>query len=148
MKIEFFVAGKAAPGGSKKGYIRGGKVAMVDAGKGNKEWRNRVADRAREVYDGDPLTGPLVVTMVFTVARPKDHYRTGRHRDDLRPGAPEHPTVKPDVLKLGRAAEDAMTGIIWRDDAATIYLSLGKRYGCLPGVAVTIETIDETGRTE
>jgi Holliday junction resolvase RusA-like endonuclease len=56
----------------------------------------------------------------------------------LKPNAPKYPTTRPDALKLARAAEDALTGIIWTDDAVTVDLTIKKRYGELPGVNITV----------
>jgi Holliday junction resolvase RusA-like endonuclease len=62
------------------------------------------------------MHGPLVGSMDFAVSRPKTHYRTGRFAHLLRDDSPPEPDVKPDLSKLLRAAEDAMTGIVWADD--------------------------------
>jgi Holliday junction resolvase RusA-like endonuclease len=37
--------------------------------------------------------------------------------------------TRPDVLKLARAAEDALTGIVWRDDSQIVHETLAKVYG-------------------
>ena len=42
----------------------------------------------------------------------------------------------PDVLKLARGVEDALTGIVWRDDAQIVNESLNKVVGAAaPGAA-------------
>jgi Holliday junction resolvase RusA-like endonuclease len=57
----------------------------------------------------------------------------------LKASAPIAPPVKPDVLKLARAVEDAMSGIIYKDDAQIVTERLCDRYGILPGVAIQVE---------
>lgn len=127
--------GTPAPQGSKnaraiykgKGEARQftGKVAMHESSKKVKPWREVVAAFARNystISDQDGewelLDGPLVVDMVFTMPKgttlPKYldwHFRT------------------PDLSKLARSTEDALTGIVWQDDARiTAYRRLEKRY--------------------
>lgn len=141
-EIRFTVLGLAQPAGSKRAFaIRNGRgeivtrengapvIAVTDDNPKGKQWKSRVADAARAAYSGPLLDGPLKVEMRFIVPRPKGHYGSGRNASFLRESAPEFPTVKPDVLKLARATEDALTGVIWRDDAQTVILGLTKEYG-------------------
>ena len=85
-----------------------------------------------------------MVSFVFIRTRPKSHYRTGKNSHLLRDAAPTHPTVKPDVLKLARAAEDALTGILWRDVAQIIEEMLVKRFGDHPRCEILVQEM-ETG---
>lgn len=142
--IAFTVPGIAVPGGSKRPVIAGnGRMRTVDSsGQRGRDWRASVALAAFQAMRGRKLlTGPLDVRMEFVVARPAGHYRTGANAGRLRPGAPEHPTVRPDVLKLARSAEDAMTAVVWRDDSQTVRLTLTKRYAAVletPGLHVRV----------
>lgn len=133
-RIAFTVLGLPQPGGSKRGFpIRRPNgtigIAMSDANPKAASWKRAVAEAARQAYTGPLLAGPLSVSMIFYVPRPKGHYGTGRNAGEVRSSAPEYPTVKPDVLKLCRSTEDALTGILWRDDAQTVDLRCRKRYG-------------------
>lgn len=139
--IEFFVPGLPAPGGSKRAFVVAGKARLVDDCKRNGSWRATVAGIAMEAMRGPLLDGPLVVSMAFVVLRPRGHFGTGRNGGKVRPTAPPHPTVKPDVLKLARSTEDALTGVLWRDDCLTVDLRLSKRYGDVPGVRVMVQQL-------
>lgn len=148
--IEFFVPGVAKTAGSKKAFpIWRGKgserkfvrsVIVDDAGQAGKDWRASVqfegVRRFKEVMGpvAAPLQGPLAVEFVFTVTRPKGH--TGKK--GLHSWAPPFPTTKPDVLKLARSVEDALTGIIWKDDAQIVAEVLRKRYGDHPGCLINV----------
>lgn len=147
--VSFFVAGHPQPGGSKRGFaIRqpGGRVrvAIVEDAKRNKPWRSSVAMVASQAMTGSPLAGPISVDVVFRVARPKGHFGSGRNAGTVRPSAPMHPTTKPDATKLWRAAEDALTGIVWRDDAQIVRQTVEKRYADAgpPGVFVRVWSLD------
>lgn len=142
-QIQFFVPGIPAPGGSKKAFVsKSGRAVIVDDCKRNKPWRDRVISSAIEAYSGPPLDGPLVVTMAFVMPRPKYHYGTGTKSAALKPRAPRCHEVKPDVLKLARSTEDALTGYLWRDDSQTCRLLLEKFYGTSPGVKITVARME------
>jgi Holliday junction resolvase RusA-like endonuclease len=138
-EVEFTVYGTPAPQGSKQPYaiykgkagakVFTGKVALVEMSKRVKPWRTEVAAAARALGIREPFEGPLVACMVFTIARPKSHYRTGKFAHLLRDAAPVAPATTPDFSKLVRATEDAMTGIVWKDDALVVrYEESGKVY--------------------
>lgn len=136
--LTFTVYGHAEPAGSKRAFaikrdgVPTGKVTVVDANRHAKTWQREVRDVAREVLaetDTELLTGPLVVSFTFYAIRPRGHYGTGRNTDLLKPSAPPYPTGRPDSLKLARGTEDALTGLVWRDDAQVVTLTVRKRYG-------------------
>src|SRR4051812_44229719 len=121
--LEFTVHGRPQPAGSKKGFFnpRTSRVVIVDDAKNSRPWKQQVAGAALDAMGDTPmLNGPVELAVTFFLARPKGHYGTGRNADTLKPSAPEYPTVKPDATKLLRAVEDAMTGIVWRDDAQVV----------------------------
>ncbi len=137
--ISFFVPGTPAPGGSKsfKGFSKStGRAILVDAGgERNKHWRSLVAQVGHTEMHGAALfSGPLHVRFEFIVARPKSHFlsRGFGQLGSLRPTAPPAPVTRPDTLKLTRSTEDALTGVVWHDDAQAVVMNLQKRYAA-PG---------------
>lgn len=128
--ITITVFGLPAPQGSKRHV---GNGVMIESSKKVKPWRQDVkhaAIDATDTYvDWTILDGPLAVSMVFTFARPKGHYRTGRNAHLLRDAAPSRPHGMPDLSKIVRSTEDALTGVVWHDDARVVeYVRLGKWY--------------------
>ena len=91
-------------------------------------WRDVVGYTARAAYRGDLLDGALLASFVFHRPRPKGHYGTGRNERVVKDSAPAYPTGTPDGLKLARAVEDALTGVIVTDDARFVSEHIGKRY--------------------
>ncbi len=127
--INFFVPGIPRPGGSKTaGRTKTGKLYVRDSSKHAAEWKQQVAYFARKAYDGELLTGALILSVDFYMPRPKNHFRTGKNAGQLKVSAPFYPITKPDLVKLTRSTEDAMTGIIYRDDAIIIAHELNKYY--------------------
>jgi Holliday junction resolvase RusA-like endonuclease len=129
--VSFVVHGTAAPAGSKRGFYnpKAKRVIITDDSARSRPWKAQIVDAAVQAMTGqDMLDGPILLELVFWVTRPKSHYGTGRNTDKVKPGAPWAPTVKPDLLKLARAVEDALTGIVYRDDAQIITETLQKAY--------------------
>lgn len=160
------VLGKPAPQGSKRfmGLTPAGKPKMIESSKqGVDLWRGDVVAAAARIvgnlglarvgYEGThwpeayPLTEPLAVSMVFTAVRPKSHYRTGRNAHLLTERAPARPSGKPDLSKLLRSTEDALTTagmikddalIVEYDRAAKVYVGEDEDALEVPGVLIRL----------
>jgi Holliday junction resolvase RusA-like endonuclease len=101
----FIAIGRPAPQGSKsfKGMAAGHAI-LVESSKAVKPWREAVKTAAPP---GPTLDGPLAVHMVFTMQRPSSARKADRS-----------PSKAPDLSKLIRATEDAITDAgLWADDA-------------------------------
>lgn len=144
-RVSFHVVGRPEPAGSKRAFPikrKGGGIGVTvsDANPKAKPWQAAVADKAvtgmiRQFGDDYELfDGPLGMAVVFELRRPKGHFGSR----GLRPSAPLWPIVKPDCTKLLRAVEDALTGVVWRDDAQVVEQSVTKRYGEPEGAHVAI----------
>jgi Holliday junction resolvase RusA-like endonuclease len=126
--MRFTVYGKPQPAGSKRGFVnkKTGKVIITDDAKGSRPWKQEVAGvAAMAMGKRQPWNLPLELNVEFFVARPKSHFNS---KGELRPKAPEFPAVRPDATKLLRAVEDALTGVVWRDDAQVVTQEVAKRY--------------------
>lgn len=149
MMIQFFVPGIARTAGSKSAFkSKDGRVHLTHAGKYSKGWMDSVKWFAIQQYGQRTvlLAGPITLKLIFFMARPKGHFRTGKYAGELKASAPEHPTTKPDLTKLTRAVEDAITGIIWKDDSQVVRQDTEKVY-CGPedkvGVYITIASVED-----
>lgn len=154
MKLEFFVPGEPAPGGSKSAYALTDKTGKLiiktnehgrerpvlmwsDDAKGNKAWRKTVGLIAKNKMQWarlEPLAGPLRFACEFVMERGKTVKRV-------------HHTIAPDLSKLIRSTEDALTGIAWVDDSQIVeHGRMHKRYqrpGEPTGAHIVIEAIEE-----
>lgn len=122
--------GTPGPQGSKafKGMTKAGNALLVESSKKVKPWRKAVAEAANAACAGAaewlgldgwvPLDGPLEVAMVFTLRKPLSAPKRTR----------TWPTRYPDVSKLCRSTEDALTAAgVWSDDARVVrYRDLAK----------------------
>ena len=146
--IKFFVPGIAKPGGSKKAFFnpKTGRAIVVDACKGNKDWRSAVSSCAYEVMQGRELIhDPIEVTFEFHMPRPKGHFGS----KGIRKSAPVFPATRPDVLKLARSVEDSLTGLVYADDSQIVTETLRKVYAeKMAGVWITIRSIESENYSE
>lgn len=147
--LEFFVSGEPIPQGSSKGFpvkrANGAMgVAITHANPKTMDWRRRIADEAQrrndEVFEGDRFYRPknngvndgVRVIATFYLTKPKSCKKNAV------------PSKKPDVDKLIRNLNDALTGILFDDDSQVIVLMVRKQYqkeGEGPGVNVLVENI-------
>lgn len=140
------IEGIPAPGGSKNAYHNKhtGRIAVVDAGKGNTAWKQLVAVEARRQRGGRPvLMGAVECHMTFWLPRPKSHFRKD---GTLKPTAPQRHKQAPDALKLARSTEDALKGVVWHDDCLVQLGSQCKAWciaGSPPGCSITVTPLEE-----
>jgi len=167
--VTFVAYGHPQPGGSKTSFVpldkrrtssrwprgepyadkKGGTVvSTADSNAKVKPWRAVIAEAARRAYRGPLFDGPLAVDFVFVAHRPAGHYGTGRNAGQLKRSAPSRPAVRPDVLKLARAAEDALSGVLWVDDALITTERLDKVYGTVSCCIVRVRRDDGGGAPE
>ena len=133
--ITFVVEGMAAaPQGSKRHVGRG---KMIESCKTVEPWRYLVSQAA--IATGVPmLRGPVTMSAVFLFNRPAGHFRKD---GSLKPSAPVHMAVRPDISKLLRSTEDALSKLLYEDDSRIVSTSAMKRY-CTgterPGAVITL----------
>jgi crossover junction endodeoxyribonuclease RusA len=142
--VIIIVQGNPAPQGSKRfvGVING-RGMMVEQSKKVKPWRQDVVAAAIEAKNGAAaMDGPLIVRMVFTMPKPQSAPKRKR----------TWPMRTPDLSKLARSTEDALTTAgIWADDARVVeYSRLAKVYPgedvdalASPGVRIEIRQVEQ-----
>jgi crossover junction endodeoxyribonuclease RusA len=135
--IVFTVYGVASTMGSKRAFIPRGwtRPVITDSNRNLKSWQSLVADAASRAIGERPdwqiLDGPVRLTLAFFLPRPKS----------LPKKVLAH-TKAPDCSKLVRSTEDAMSGIVYRDDSQVIELVAAKFYAAVdasPHVNVRVE---------
>jgi hypothetical protein len=136
--FDILINGTPVPQGSKSAFNRGGRIVLVEAAKGLKEWRHIVhlcagANATTKQWVKLDKEIPVTVRILFTFTRPKTIKR-------------EHHTVKPDLDKLTRAVLDGITeaGNVWVDDSQVVRLEVSKQYGNEARAEIRIITQGET----
>ena len=98
----FWIDGEPAPQGSKNGFVKNGRVVMVESSKKVKPWREAVA-LTTQAQVTCSLQNAVEIALVFHLPKPKTVTR-------------KWPSVKPDLDKL------------YTDDALVIAVSASKQY--------------------
>lgn len=132
--FQIFIEGEPKPQGSKQGFIRGGKVVLVESQKQLPAWREHMTQmlQLKQLEETQPFTTAVNVALTFWLERPKSvkrAYATGTY----------------DIDKLTRAVLDSVTKAgVWRDDSDVVDLTVRKTYADnhAPGVLISITPFD------
>lgn len=129
------VFGMPAPQGSKRfvGTSKAGRGILIESSAKVRPWRQDVKSAAMDTCSRENpmqvdhehgcarINGPINVHMIFTLPKPKSAPKRTR----------SWPDRKPDLSKLVRSTEDALTDAgVWEDDARIVQLVATK---CYPG---------------
>ena len=130
MTVSFRVFGVAQPQGSARAFMAGGRPVITSSNKNLGDWRRLVADCAQKY--ARMHEGPLWVQLEFVMPAPKSLPKKRRGR---------YVEKRPDIDKLQRACLDALTGVMWHDDAQVADIWARKVYESdddAPGVLVRL----------
>ncbi len=118
MSITLRVYGTPAPQGSKRGFVRGGQVRLVEASKGVRPWREAIVSQIiRDGLNVQHLEHPVTIRVTFWFARPQAHYGRRNGERYLKENAPVYRAGTPDLDKLLRSTGDGLVqGGLLRDD--------------------------------
>lgn len=127
-----------APQGSKRAYGNGRFAEMSPY---LKDWRALVTTTA--VLQKVPLReGEVSLRIEFVFPRPKSHFIGNKPGPDrLKPTAPKYHSTTPDLSKVLRSTEDALSGVAYIDDRMIVSVQAIKRYAQweeLPGAQVVV----------
>lgn len=140
------VLGTPRPGGSKTpGRAKNGRLFVRDANPNTAIWRAEVSKAAKQQYSCELLSGAIEMFYEFRFERPKHHFK---RNGELKPTAPVWHTNTPDLTKIIRSTEDALIGLVYKDDSYVAKRADCKRY-CngqeQPGVTIAFfELSDES----
>ena len=128
MRVQFLVYATPAPQGSMKAHVVRGKAYLSCDNRKTMPFRHAVTQVARRTLAdmnlNEPVAGkhiPVRLTAEFHLKRP--------------PSVPKkrlQPSVKPDLDKCLRSLNDALTGVLWADDAQVTEIRARKVYATGP----------------
>lgn len=139
--LDCFVSGSPLTSGSKKAIMSKttGKPMMLNSNPAQEKWQRDVRTAVGSTYHGELLRDvPLLLVCEFEFLRPSSHFG----RKGLLGSAPRQKLTKPDVLKLGRAVEDALIGEVYADDSQNVVVLCSKGYAQRMGVRVRVWRLD------
>lgn len=138
MTISLVIPGPPVAKGRPRISTRGGFARAYTPAK-TVAYEGLVAMAGHEAMAGRaPIEGALRLGMVATFQVPASWSK--KKTAAALEGA-VRPAGRPDADNILKAIGDGLNGVVWRDDAQIVEVSLSKRYGAVPGVSLTVEAI-------
>ena len=132
----FQIPGEPVGKGRPRMTTRGGKVRSFTPEKTASYEALTIAAYRDAGGSGGIIESPVAVTLACQFAMPKSWSAKKR---SMMTGA--WCTKKPDADNVAKAVCDALNGVLWRDDAQVVDLSVEKRW-CDGGGAVTVHVFE------
>lgn len=139
--IRFTVWGEAVPQGRPRATVISGRARLYDPAK-SRSYKSLVQDAAMAVRPETPITGPVAVAVRIYKTPPKS---LSKKRLAAALAGDLKPTTKPDCSNILKGIEDALNGLIWRDDSQIVDLQASKHYSDRPRVDVEIWELEGVG---
>src|ERR1044071_1724313 len=119
----------ATQGSKIPGVTKSGRRFVRESNRSLPGWRQLVMSEAQKHAPAQPFDGPVELGLVFWLPVPKSAPKRRRL----------HHVKKPDLSKLTRAVEDALKGVMFRDDSQIVRLEVEKRYAYETPVGVALQ---------
>lgn len=134
-RVDFYVYGIPKPKGSARAFVlqKSGekpRAIVTSANKGLKSWETSVREAVQKVAGEVFFDDAVSLCIHFYFTRPKSV--SAKKRPNM--------TTKPDLSKLVRGTEDALTGIVFKDDSQVVQIDTTKKYVDGPSGARVIVT--------
>ena len=136
-ELKFEIAGSPIGQGRPKFSTINGHAVAYDPEKSRnyKAYVKLLATQAMKEQGFEMIEGPcsLDILAFFEVPKSKSKKFKERALEGL-----ERPTKKPDLSNIVKGIEDALNGLVYKDDSSIVYLSVGKYYSDVPRVEVIL----------
>ena len=142
--IPFFMSipVRAVPGSNRK-IVVNGRIIDVAKGKAGFVAQTRMYAAARaEEFEWKPIDGPVSASYRFFFARPQSHFGTGKNASVLKASSPMRHVQRPDIVNLVKCMEDALTGIVWKDDSRVAEIDAVKFWAERDSVEITVTVLE------
>lgn len=136
-KLKFEVPGSPIGQGRPKFSTINGHAKAYDPEKSRnyKAYVKLLATQAMREQGFTMIEGPCCLDILAFFEVPKSKSKKFKERALM---GIERPTKKPDLSNIVKGIEDALNGLVYRDDSSLVYLSCTKYYSDIPRVEVII----------
>ena len=135
--IRLTISGEAVAQGRPRAVRRGNSVRLYDPAK-SRNYKAYVRMTAALAYKGALLDGEIALKIAIYRLPPQSWSKA---KTALALAGGIRPATKPDLTNSAKGIEDALNGLIWRDDAQIVHLELDKFYAAEPRVEITVKKI-------
>lgn len=116
---------------------RGRFIRVYDPPKTAK-FKRELKQLATEMYHDAPLEGEIYLKVAFYRKIQKS---ISKKEHDRRASGEHRPIVKPDLSNYLKAFEDALNGVLWKDDATIVELNTSKWYSDYPRIEIEVKEL-------
>lgn len=127
MQLQFHVDGQPIGQGRPRFVSRGKFVRAYDPKK-SRDYKNSIKAILSECYFDDPIEKDIPVKVIIKAVFPIPKSYTKKRKQGIIEGL-ERPTKKPDIDNIEKIILDAMSGVVYYDDAQVCSTSVIKKYG-------------------
>ena len=139
--ITITLAGAPQGKGRARAFVRGGHVGHYTP-ETTRTYEGMIRTAAMDAIGAMPAINSPVEFILRAIFQVPASW-SGRKRDQALTGAIK-PGKKPDLDNIAKAWNDALNGVVYRDDSLICRMTLEKRYGPQPLVVVTVKPIEVT----
>lgn len=138
MNISFMIPGQPVAKGRPKFARRGNFVTAYTPGK-TVNYENLVKMAATEAMAGaQPSTGPIALELFLMLQIPASW---SKKKQEMAIDGFVCATKKPDADNVLKGIKDGCNGIVWKDDAQVVQISIIKKYSEMPRALVSIREL-------
>lgn len=98
-------------------------------------FKRKLHKLATEMYHGAPVEGEIYLKVAFYRKIQKS---ISKKEHDRRASGAHRPIVKADLSNYLKSFEDALNGVLWKDDAMIVHEEIDKYYSDKPRIEVEI----------
>lgn len=133
--IDITVYGKPVPAARPR-FNRNGHAYDPEK---SRAYKKVVALEASKQYKGKPLDKQALRVNIAIYRKPQKS--TSKIEHQRRVNNEHRPVKKPDTSNYVKLIEDALTGVIWKDDNCIVDLTASKYYSEHPRIEVTVTEV-------
>jgi Holliday junction resolvase RusA-like endonuclease len=134
--VTFKVDGTPVPKGRARYVRRGNHISTYTPDK-TRNYESLIKEAAIEAMgSSEPLETPVTLYLYIRAPIPKS---LPKKRIEACLNGSEKPIKKPDASNVLKSVEDAMNGVVYKDDSQIINLHVTKVYSTLAGVDVCVK---------
>ncbi len=138
--LTFELPGHPQGKGRARAFRRGNFIGHYTPAE-TRSYEGMIREAAYREMDGrEPTRAPVevILTAIFDVPQSfSKKKRAEALANHLKPAK------KPDIDNIGKAFQDAMNGVVFRDDSQIVWVTYAKVYGLVPKVVVTVKPLYE-----
>ena len=141
-KLKFEVPGSPIGQGRPKFSTINGHAKAYDPEKSRnyKAYVKLLATQAMREQGFTMIEGPCCLDILAFFEVPKSKSKKFKERALM---GLERPTKKPDLSNIVKGIEDALNGLVYKDDSSIVYLSVAKHYSEVPRVEVIVQECEK-----